>query len=195
MAEDKKSFILYADIIGIVEKLPDEKAGQLFKIILNYVNDKDPIIEDLLLQIAFEPIKLTLKRDLKKWIDYKEKQSENGKKGGRPKKPTEETETQKTQPFFEKPKKADSVSVSVSVSDNVSVNDNVKEKEKKREEKREKVDTFSFKNELLSICQNEKLVNDFLLVRKSKKMVNSETAFNILKKEIEKTGGGGGRLS
>ena len=72
----------------------------------------------------------------------------------------------------------------------------VKESKVKEErEKLEKVDTFSFKNELLSICQNEKLVNDFLLVRKSKKMVNSETAFNILKKEIENTGGGGGRLS
>ena len=118
MATDKKSFILYADIIGMVEKLPDDQAGRLFKIILDYVNDKDPEVDDLLLQIAFEPIKLSLKRDLSKWVGYIKKQSDNGKKGGRP--PIDK-ETQKTQPFLIEPKKADSVSVSVSVSDSVSV--------------------------------------------------------------------------
>jgi len=78
MAENKKSFLLYADIIGVVSKLPDEKAGQLFKIILDYVNDKNPEVEDLLLSIAFEPIKLALKRDLIKYESIKESSSENG---------------------------------------------------------------------------------------------------------------------
>lgn len=82
----KKSFILYADLIHTLSKLPDDKAGQLFKLILDYVNDKDPESEDLLLQIAFEPIKQQLKRDLVSWREYREKQSENGKLGGRPKK-------------------------------------------------------------------------------------------------------------
>ena len=35
MAKDKKGFILYADLIKVVSKLPDETAGKLFKIILN----------------------------------------------------------------------------------------------------------------------------------------------------------------
>lgn len=84
MAENKKSFILYADLIHTFEKLPDEIAGKLMKIILNYVNDKNPVVDDLLLQIAFEPIKLQLKRDLMKWDEFKKRQSENGKRGGRP---------------------------------------------------------------------------------------------------------------
>jgi hypothetical protein len=111
MAENKKSFILYADLINIVSKLPKEKAGELFLHILEYVNDLDPVTDDLLLQIAFEPVKLSLKRDLKRYENYIEKQRENGLKGGRPLK----SETQITQAFLEKPKKADSVSDSDSV--------------------------------------------------------------------------------
>jgi hypothetical protein len=114
MAKDKKSFLLYCDQQGVFNKLPDEIAGKLIKHIFAYVNDENPPCDDLLLSIAFEPIQQSLKRDLKKYEVYIGKQKENGAKGGRPKK---EEETQKTQPFFEEPKKADSVSVSVSVSD------------------------------------------------------------------------------
>jgi len=115
MAKDKKSFILYTDQSGVFNQLPDEIAGKLIKHIFAYVNDENPISEDLIINIAFEPIKQSLKRDLKRYEEYIDKQAVNGAKGGRPKKPTE---TQKTQPFFDKPKKADSVSVSDSVNDN-----------------------------------------------------------------------------
>ena len=64
MAEGKKTFMLYADMIGVFEKLPDDKAGQLIKHIFDYVNDKNPETDDLLLNIAFDPIKAKLKRDL-----------------------------------------------------------------------------------------------------------------------------------
>lgn len=116
MAENKKSFILYSDLIHTVSKLPNDKAGELFKHILAYVNDENPVSEDLIIQIAFEPIKLQLKRDLKKWENYIEKQSENGKKGGRPPK---SEETQITQPFLGEPKKADTVTVNDTVTDTV----------------------------------------------------------------------------
>lgn len=119
MAKDKKSFILYTDLIHTVSKLPNDKAGELFKYILEYVNDNDPQTDDLLLQISFEPIKQQLKRDLNKYETYIEKQKANGKKGGRPK----ANVTQKTQAFISKPKKADSVNDN----DSVNVNDNVNE--------------------------------------------------------------------
>lgn len=115
MAENKKSFILYTDQSGVFNQLPDEIAGKLIKHIFAYVNDENPICDDLIINIAFEPIKQSLKRDLKRYEQYIEKQSLNGAKGGRPKKATE---TQETQPFFEKPKKADSVNESDSVNDN-----------------------------------------------------------------------------
>lgn len=123
MAENKKSFILYCDLIHTVNKLPNDKAGELFKHILSYVNDENPHTEDLIIQIAFEPVKLQLKRDLVKWENYIEKQRQNGKNGGRPPKAKE---TQKTQAFLEKPKKADTVTVTVT--DNV--NDTVTNKYK-----------------------------------------------------------------
>ncbi|MDB2611868.1 DUF6291 domain-containing protein [Gammaproteobacteria bacterium] len=116
MAQNKKSFILYTDLIHTVEQLNEEQAGRLFKHILGYVNDLNPQTDDVITKIAFEPIKQQLKRDLQKWDSYIEKQSLNGKKGGRPKKPKE---SEKTQAFSEKPKKADSVNVSDSVNVNV----------------------------------------------------------------------------
>lgn len=115
MAKDKKSFILYCDQQGLFNKLPDEIAGKLIKHIFAYVNDEDPITSDLLLEIAFEPIKLQLKRDLRKYDDYIDKQRLNGAKGGRPLKPTE---TQITQPFFQEPKKADNVNGNENDNDN-----------------------------------------------------------------------------
>ena len=81
MAENKASFILYSDLIHTVSKLPDEVAGKLLKHILEYVNDKDPQTDDILLQVAFEPIKLQLKRDLKQWESERSMRSEAGKKG------------------------------------------------------------------------------------------------------------------
>lgn len=79
MADGKKSFLLYCDIISTIEKLPKEKAGELFMLILDYVNDKNPETNDIILQIAFEPIKLQLKRDLKKYKDILKKRSLAGK--------------------------------------------------------------------------------------------------------------------
>lgn len=77
MAENKKSFLLYCDLIHTIEKMPDEKAGQLLKHILQYVNDKNPETDDLILNIAFEPIKQSLKRDLKKYENIRDRNIEN----------------------------------------------------------------------------------------------------------------------
>lgn len=81
MAKDKNSFILYSDLLAVIDKLPDEKAGQVFKHILKYVNDLNPQTDDLIINLVFEPIKQGLKRDLKKWEDEKNKRSVAGKKG------------------------------------------------------------------------------------------------------------------
>ena len=87
MAKDKNSFVLYCDLIHTVRKLRKEDAGDLFLHILEYVNDNNPTTENPIVDIAFEPIKQSLKRDLKKYEQRAERSRENGKKGGRPKKP------------------------------------------------------------------------------------------------------------
>jgi hypothetical protein len=81
MAKDKKSFILYADAIHTIEKLSDADAGQLLKHLMRYVNDQHPVTDNPLVDIAFEPIKQQLKRDLLKFEDVKVKRSEAGKAG------------------------------------------------------------------------------------------------------------------
>lgn len=76
MAENKKSVLLYCDIIHTVKELSDEEAGKLFKHYLEYINDLNPSAPDKLTQIVFEPIKQNLKRDLKKWEDKSLKNKE-----------------------------------------------------------------------------------------------------------------------
>lgn len=81
MAEDKKSFVLYCDLVHTIELLSDEQAGKVFKHLLSYVNDEQPTLDDPLLKIAFEPIKRQLKRDLEKYEDTKQERSIQGRKG------------------------------------------------------------------------------------------------------------------
>jgi len=125
MAENKKSFVAYCDWGEIFDDLTNEEAGKLVKHLFDYVRDENPE-SDKLTNLLFIQIKQSLKRDLKKYEKYVYKQRVNGSKGGRPKKPKE---TQKTQVFISKPKKADSVNVSVS--DNVNVIDSVNDINKK----------------------------------------------------------------
>ena len=80
MADNKKSVLLYCDLIHTVEKLTNSQAGKLFKHYLRYVNDLEPETDDVLIDLVFEPIKQGLKRDLKKWEGIKVKRSEAGKK-------------------------------------------------------------------------------------------------------------------
>lgn len=110
MAKDKKGFVLYCDLIHTIEKMPPEKAGELFLHILKYVNDLKPETNDLLIQIAFEPIKRQLKRDLLKYSERADRARENGRKGGRPK---NLEEPKKTQSVISEPRKPDTVTVTV----------------------------------------------------------------------------------
>ena len=83
MAEDKKGFILYADQKELFEQLPDDIAGKLIKHIFKYVNDENPTSEEMIINIAFTPIKQQLKRDLKKFEEKKVSRSEAGKAGAK----------------------------------------------------------------------------------------------------------------
>lgn len=108
MAENKKSFLLYCDIIFTVKKLTDEQAGKLFKHILSYVNDENPEMEDTVLDLVFEPIKQSLKRDLMRYENICKRNQINGLNGGRPiKEPKKPTGLKKNPNNPEEPKKPD----------------------------------------------------------------------------------------
>ena len=121
MAENKKSVLLYCDLIHTVEKMDNETAGEFFKHYLRYINDLNPKSDNPIVDITFEAVKQNLKRDLVKWEERAEKSRMNGKLGGRPK-------TQITQQVNLKPKKPDTVTVTVKdkVTDTVNV---IKDKE------------------------------------------------------------------
>lgn len=142
MAESKKGFVLYADIWKTISKLDNEKAGQLFKHILQYVNDMNPKTEDLLIEIAFEPIKQQLKRDLEKWEKIRVKRSEAGQKSA------EARKDRATNSTSVKSVEQTPTNSTVSVNDNVNVTVNVNDinnktaKAKIQEEKKELFEIF-----------------------------------------------------
>ncbi len=119
MAVGKKKVIVYTDWITQFKDLTDDEAGKLIKHFFEYVNDLNPK-SDRLIELLFNPIKATLKRDLEAWESKQQTNKENGLKGGRPKK--EITEINPNNPnglliTQNNPQKG--VNVSVSVNDNV----------------------------------------------------------------------------
>lgn len=134
MAENKKSFILYSDLIFTLEKMTDDKAGVLFKTILRYVNDQNPLVDDILIDLVFEPIKLQMKRDLVKYEEKKKKFSDAGKASAEARR-LAKIEEEKNSTTLNDVEKCSTFST-VNDNDNVTVNDTVtvikKEKETKR---------------------------------------------------------------
>ena len=123
MAEDKKGFILYADQKELFEQLPNDKAGELIKFIFSYVNDENPVTEDLLLNMAFTPIKQQFKRDLKKWELTREGRSKAGKASAEARRIKKEQELTKStnvesvKQILTNPTVNDNVNVTVNVTD------------------------------------------------------------------------------
>lgn len=89
MAEGKKAFVLYCDIIHTVEKLTNEQAGCLFKHTLRYVNDLNPEPDSLITELTFEPMKQQLKRDLRKYEQKQAQRVEAGKRSAEARKAKE----------------------------------------------------------------------------------------------------------
>ena len=129
--DGKKSFILYCDQIGLFKKLPDEQAGKLIKIIFDYVNDLNPEINDVLLDVAFDPIKLQLKRDLQKWEGIRKARSYAGKASATSRK------QKATNPTSVKSVQQKSTNPTVTVNDTVTVNVTVNDINKRKEEFKE----------------------------------------------------------
>ncbi len=173
MAENKQSFLLYRDIIHTVELLPNIKKGILFQFILEYVNDRNPKIEDREILLVFEPIKQNLKQALIKWNSIKEKRSEAGQisalkrqisKLKADQKPTKSTSVESVNKD-----KGVSTNPTVNVNDSVIVNVTV--------------------NDILLKKETKKLFGVWVDYRKEiKKPIKSEKTFIALAKRIKREG-------
>lgn len=118
----KDSFILYTEQKAVIDKLTDEQAGKLIKAIYQYAKDGTMPELDMLLEIAFIPIKQNLERNSEKWEDIKQKRSNAGKLGAEIKK---QKQANQANANFALSKQAnEAVNVNVNVNGNVNVNDN-----------------------------------------------------------------------
>ena len=158
MTNDKKSFVLYGNYETQFKLLSMEERGMLITAIFEYVNFGS-LARELtpLVNMAFSFVKETLDRDRELYIEKCEKNSENGKKGGRPKKErktegysdTSEKEdifSAKTERFFEKPKKADNDNgidnendIDIDISLDNGIDNGMGKKEKDNEKEKEKI--------------------------------------------------------
>ena len=183
MAENKKSFILYADLINNIDHLTNEEKGMLFNHLLEYVNDMNPVLEDRLILTAWKPIERQLKRDLLKFEEVKGKRSDAGKESARLR-ALNKAQQSSTNPTHVESVQHRSTNPTVSVNDNVNVNvnDNVINKQKEKEP------VFNFRKELLNLGGNEQLVSDWMLVRKKLKATNTKTSLNRFLKQVELSG-------
>jgi hypothetical protein len=153
MAYNKKSFVLYSDQRSLIDLLSDEQAGKLLKHIFAYVNDENPITDDKLMLIAFEPIKQQLKRDLVRWEQTKEGRSKAGKASAEAKK-NQQNSTNSTNVNF-----VQQSSTNSTVNDNVNVNVNVNVKDINNIDER-KLKFASTLKDYLSLYGKD-LLNDF----------------------------------
>jgi hypothetical protein len=171
MAENKKGFILYADQKELFSQLPDEIAGKLIKHIMAYVNDENPISDDILINIAFTPIKLQLKRDLVKFEETKDRRSVAGKIGAEKRWQSIANDGNRINGIANDSKPKQTIA-KIAVKDNVNVKD---------------IHIYSFYDSLIEYGFKKDLVNDWLEVRKSKKLTNTKTACDKFIIEVEKS--------
>lgn len=93
----------YHSLLETAKRLNDAEFGRLMRAAISYsASGEVPTLSGRELMM-WDMVKWQVDRDMEKYSAFVEKQAENGRKGGRPKKPNE---TQETQAFSGKPKKA-----------------------------------------------------------------------------------------
>lgn len=140
--ETKKSFLIYNDLKLTLDKLPNDLAGELFKMIIDFANDEQPTTENLSVDIAFSHIKAQMIRDSKTWESKSKERSYSGRMGNL-KKHHEDLynsvkqgiidleKAEKTAKYRIAEKETANTADTVTVNDTVTVTDNVNGKPKK----------------------------------------------------------------
>lgn len=107
---ERKSFIVYLDLLDSLDELNDAQAGKLFKTIKAYhmskaegasqecVTNFEGLLKDFVNRLAFAPFRAAFERDAEKYRDKCSQMRENGKKGGRPRNKTECLNENQTKP-------------------------------------------------------------------------------------------------
>ena len=125
MADNKKKIVVYADWIDNFEELTDTELGILFRHFFEYVNDRNPVLKDRLLKVAWKPIESTLKRDLKSWNEKASERTEKARIAGLASaEKRRQLKATKSNSLVENELNSTKLTVNDSVNVNVNVNDN-----------------------------------------------------------------------
>ncbi|WP_295753546.1 DUF6291 domain-containing protein [uncultured Oscillibacter sp.] len=90
----REYFCAYHSYIESMEQLTDAERGRLFTACLFYSKTGEAPQLSGNERFVFPAMRSQIDRDIQNYEDFVKKQSENGKKGGRPRKPTESQKTQ-----------------------------------------------------------------------------------------------------
>lgn len=135
----KNSFIFYYEYKQHLQLLNDKELGQLMRAIIGYeIDGVEPVIISGKVQMAYSFMKSNLDRDRVKYDTKCTRNSENGKRGGRPVKSETEEETaepNETERLLQEPKKSERLISKPKKADND--NDNDKDKDKDNVKERE----------------------------------------------------------
>lgn len=105
--KEKKGFIVYFDWAETLKRFSKEQAGEIFFAMFDFGETGEvPEFEDFAVETAFSFIKRTLERDMEAYEKKCIARSENGKKGGRPKKEESDKKLNKANESKEKLNKA-----------------------------------------------------------------------------------------
>tara|TARA_R110002126_G_scaffold101792_1_gene233793 strand:- start:601 stop:1422 length:822 start_codon:yes stop_codon:yes gene_type:complete len=201
MAEGKKSFIMYTDAIHTIKLLSDEDAGKLLKHLFAYVNDENPVVENPMIALAFEPIKQSLKRDLERYDGRKTVNSDKGKMGNLKRWNKDlyelvlsEKMTLEDACNIAKDRSSDKVSPTIAVNDSDSDSDSGNDSDSVNDndikpKKKTKASRFTPKVDFNDLELNE-LINEHLKIRKEKKKQPTEYAYKLFLDKLEKLSSG-----
>lgn len=174
---------IYPDFINVVQELDNGARGRLLLAIMQYANGEE--LDELTgaERIAFIVLKGQIDRDADAYEANAKKQSENGKKGGRPKKPTAFSENPKNPPVFSeshsKPKKPEKEKDK----DKDKEEEEDKDKDKDKSARTRDADAFAAfaagDGDLLAVLK------DFEKMRRSIKKPLTDTAKKLLVNKLE----------
>ena len=175
----RDSIIFYRSFFEAIKELPANVQAKVYNAIFEYSLNFNEVVLEGLPKTIFTLIKPQLEANNKKFENGK-KGAEFGKLGGRKRTPKEPLKNPKETPNVE--------CIMYNVNDNVecimtNVNDNVNNI---LLEKESKIKIFDFRKKLIDFGFSEKLTDDWLKVRKTKKATNTETAFNKFIAEVQK---------
>lgn len=180
--EQRESFVFYRSFKDAMEVLNDTDKLIVYEAIADYaLNMQEPHLSGFPRSL-FTLIKPQLDANWRRYENGK-RGAEHGAKGGAPIGNANASKGNRTIPKQPQNNPKTTPNDNVNVNDNVNDDVNDKSKPVKSDQKK-----FNFKNAMLDFGFDEKLVDEWISVRKLKKARNSELAFNNFIDEVKKTG-------